>query len=262
MIRTIASTARISTKIIKDGSVAGRDAYCKELENNFFNRIEKYKRSQFDYIGKNINKILPTKLIQVEKLSLNKNIYTGAVMLASDSTKIIPADIVGYIVALKPQKIKEHFGGVSIGVLMHEMHHLFNYFTHPKIPNRIYKVSKIPAQDTNFEKFFVDNFQSPLLPSKCETKTEQLLKNFSTHKSDILQFFRYKLIDEIGAYYIGEKFANLHRSKLLQKQALPLESLVDVLYLREKLVMITDMLKTVLKSERNNLHKSHKTIRP
>ena len=57
MIRTIAGTARISTKIIKDGSITGRDKYCQKLEDKLYRRLEKYKRTQFDYIGKNIHEI-------------------------------------------------------------------------------------------------------------------------------------------------------------------------------------------------------------
>ena len=99
MIKTIAGTARISTRIIKDGSVAGRDRFCEKLEQKFYNHIEKYKHSQFDYIGKSLQLILPYKLIQVEKLPQNENIYSGAVMLANEVERTIPADIVGYIVS-------------------------------------------------------------------------------------------------------------------------------------------------------------------
>ena len=94
-----------------------------------------------------------------------------------------------------------------------------------------------------------------MFPSKCETKTEQLLQKMPEHKVDILQFLRYKLIDEIGAYYSGEKFEDFFNTKLSKKSDPYFESQVDILYLREKLVMITDMLKTVLKAKRDNLHK-------
>ena len=96
MIKTIAGTARISTRIIKDGSVAGRDRFCEKLEQKFYNHIEKYKHSQFDYIGKSLQLILPYKLIQVEKLPQNENIYSGAVMLANEVERTIPADIAQY----------------------------------------------------------------------------------------------------------------------------------------------------------------------
>ena len=257
MIRTIAGTARISTKIIKDGSVAGRDAYCKKLENKFFNKIEKYKRSQFDYIGKNLKEILPTKIIQVEKYPPNENIYNGAVVLGCEVKKTIPADVVGYIVMLKTGTKKNHFGGVSIEVLMHEIHHLFSYFTHPKVPSRIFKVSKLPTEN-NFEKFFVENFQSPISPKKCKEQTQKMLEQEENHKIDILQHIRYKLTDEIGAYCTGEEYAHLYRTKHSNKPEQYCESMVQTLYLREKLVMITDMLKTALKTERENLRKQYK----
>ena len=257
MIRTIAGTARISTKIIKDGSVAGRDAYCKKLENKFFNKIEKYKRSQFNYIGKNLNEMLPAKIIQVEKYPPNENIYNGAVVLGRDVKRTIPEDVLGYIVLLKTGQKNEHFGGVNINVLMHEIHHLFSYFTHPKLPNRIYRVSKLPTEN-NFEKFFVENFQSPMAPKKCKEQTQKMLEQEENHKIDILQHIRYKLTDEIGAYCTGEEYAHLYRTKHSNKPEQYCESMVQTLYLREKLVMITDMLKTALKTERENLRKQYK----
>lgn len=252
MIKTIAGTARISTVVIKDGSVTGRDAYCRKLENKFFNKIEKYKRSQFDYIGKNINKILPTKLIKIEKLPPDKNIYNGFVSLATEIKKTIPADVVGYFVAFKTGAKNPNFGGVSIEILMHEMHHLFNYFTHPKIPNRIYKVSKM-SSDNNFEKIFTEHFQSPMFPSKCKIAIEELLKNSKDHKIGILQYFRYKLIDEIGAYRSGEEYEHLFDAKHSNKPEEYFESMVQTLFLREKLAIVTDMLKTALKTERETI---------
>lgn len=252
MIRTIAGTARISTAIIKDGSVAGRDAYCKKLENRFFNKIEKYKRSQFDYIGKNLKEILPTKIIQVEKYAPNQIQYNGSVVLGGEAVRTIPADVLGYIVLLKTGQKREHFGGVSIEVLMHEIHHLFSYFTHPKVPNRIYKVSKLPTEN-NFEKFFVENFQSPLSPKKCKEQTQKMLEQEKEHQIDILQHIRYKLMDEIGAYRSGEEYAHLYRTKHSNKPEQYFESMVQTLFLREKLEIITNMLKNILKSERENL---------
>ena len=255
MIRTIAGTARISTTIIKDGSVAGRDAYCKKLENKFFNKIEKYKRSQFDYIGKNLKEILPTKIIQVEKYPQNENIYNGAVVLGCEVKKTIPADVVGYIVMLKTGTKKNHFGGVSIEVLMHEIHHLFSYFTHPKVPSRIFKVSKLPTEN-NFEKFFVENFQSPLSPTKCKEQTQKMLEQEKEHQIDILQHIRYKLMDEIGAYRSGEEYAHLHRMKHSKTPEIQTDSQIQVLFLRDKLADITEMLKSVLKKERDIIHKN------
>ncbi len=258
MIRTIAGTARIFTKIMKDGSIAGRDAYCKKLEDRFFNKIEKYKRSQFDYIGKNLKEILPTKIIQVEKYPQNENMYNGAVLLGCEAKKTIPADVVGYIVMLKTGQKREHFGGVSIEVLMHEIHHLFSYFTHPKVPNRIYKVSKLPTEK-NFEKFFVENFQSPVRPSKCKEQTQKLLEEENVHKINILQYLRYKLMDEIGAYRSGEEYAHLHRSKTSHNSEDYRESMIQTLFLRDKLADITEMLKNVLKQERDIIHKNNMT---
>ena len=257
MIRTIAGTARISTKIIKDGSVAGRDAYCKKLENRFFNKIEKYKRSKFDYIGKNLIEMLPAKIIQVEKYPPNENIYNGAVVLGREVKRTIPADVLGYIVLLKTGQKSEHFGGVNINVLMHEIHHLFSYFTHPKVPSRIFRVSKLPTEN-NFEKFFVENFQSPMTPKKCKEQTQKMLEQEENHKIDILQHIRYKLTDEIGAYCTGEEYAHLYRTKHSNKPEQYCESMVQTLFLREKLVMITDMLKTALKTERENLRRRYK----
>lgn len=257
MIRTIASTARISTKIIKDGSVAGRDAYCKKLENRFFNKIEKYKRSKFDYIAKNLIEMLPAKIIQVEKYPPNENIYNGAVVLGREVKRTIPADVLGYIVLLKTGQKSEHFGGVNINVLMHEIHHLFSYFTHPKVPSRIFRVSKLPTEN-NFEKFFVENFQSPMTPKKCKEQTQKMLEQEENHKIDILQHIRYKLTDEIGAYCTGEEYAHLYRTKHSNKPEQYCESMVQTLFLREKLVMITDMLKTALKTERENLRRRYK----
>lgn len=253
MIRTIAGTARISTKIIKDGSVAGRDCFCEKLEQKFYNRIEKYKHSQFDYIGKSLHSILPTKLIQVEKIPPKESIYNGAVILAQEVERTIPADIVGYIVSLKPGAKKNHFGGVSMEVLMHEIRHLFHYFTNPKIPNRIYRVSKLREGENNFEQFFVNNFQSPVRPSISKIETEKLLKKEKMYKVDILQFLRYKLIDEIGAYNSGEKFAAQYRAKKTPQTELDCQSQIQTLFLREKLAMISDMLKNTLKAERVSL---------
>ena len=252
MNRIIASTARISAKTIKDGSNIGRNKFCQKLEDKFYNRLKKYKHTQFDYISKNIHEILPTKLIQIDKLPQNEKTYDGAVMIATQVEKIIPADVVGYIVTLKPGHKKEHFGGVKIEVLMHEIHHLFNYFTHPKIPNRIYKISKIPS-DNNFEKFFVENFQSPMQPYKCKTQTEKLLAKECKHKIDLLQYFRYKLIDEIGAYQSGEHYANLFRKKMQDS----FQSNIDTLYLHGKLADINIMLRNALKQERENLSKPY-----
>lgn len=257
MIRTIAGTARISTKIIKDGSVAGRDRFCKKLEDKFYNKIEQYKRSQFDYIDKNLKEILPTKLIRVEKLSPDKNIYNGFVSLATELEKTIPADVVGYFVAFKTGAKKPNFGGVSIEVLMHEIHHLFSHFTHPKFPNRTYKVSKI-SPENNFEKFFVEHFQSPMYPSKCRKMTEELLEKEKEHKIDLLQYFRYKLIDEISAYKSGEEYAYLHRSKYSPEAQSYFDSQIQALFLRDKLADITEMLKNALKTERENLRKQPK----
>lgn len=256
MIKTIAGTARISTKIIKDGSVAGRDRFCEKLEQKFYNCIKKYKHSKFDYIGKNLQLILPYKLIQVEKLPQSDNIYNGAVMLANEVERTIPADIVGYIVSLKPGAKKNHFGGVSMEVLMHEIRHLFHYFTNPKIPNRIYRVSKLREGQNNFEQFFVNNFQSPVRPSISKIETEKLLKEVKTHNVDILQYLRYKLIEEIGAYNSGEKFSAQYRTQKCHQAEYDCQSQIQTLFLREKLAMVTDMLKNTLNAERESL-KSH-----
>lgn len=254
MIRTIAGTARISTKIIKDGSVAGRDAFCQKLENRFYNNMKGYKYPKFEHIGKNINQILPTKLVQVEKLPNDFGIYNGAVLLANEIEKTIPAEVVGYIVALNKNCKKVQFAGVSIEVLMHEIHHLFNYFTHPKVPNRIYKVASM-SKDNNFEQFFVKHFQSPMLPHRCKEATEELLEKEKDHKIDILQYLRYKLIDEIGAYATGESYADLYRSSRMQKTNTDLDSNIQTMYLHSKLADITLMLQNTLKTERNALCK-------
>ncbi len=253
MIRTIASTARIATKIIKDGSNSGRDKYCQKLEDKLYNRLKKYKRTQFDYIGKNVHEILPTKLIQVEKLPETFENCNGVVSLAQEVEKTVPADIVGYIVGyivgFNKDGKKKQFGGVKMEVLMHEMHHLFNYLTHPKVPNRIYKVSKISSK-INFEKFFVENFQSTMPPKKCKEATKKLLKREEKHKIDILQYFRYKLIDEIGAYRSGEHYSNLYSSK--SKECF--QSNIDAMQLETKLNDVTAILKKTLKTEREGVN--------
>lgn len=252
MIRTIAGTARIATKVIKDGSVAGRDKFCEKLEDKLYNRLVKYKRTQFDYIGKSLHSILPTKLIQVEKLPQSENIYNGAVMLAQEAEKTIPADIVGYIVSYKNNSKKEHFGGVAIDVLMHEVHHLFNYFTHPKIPNRIFKISKL-ISDVDFQKFFTDNFQSPINPEACKSAVKNLISKNDKNKINLLQYFRYKIIDEIGAYNSGKKYLMKYRQKHSNDRYEEYFDQVKVLHLQEKLDLISDMLRKSLKEERQKL---------
>ena len=252
MIRTIASTARIATKIIKDGSVAGRDKFCKKLEDKLYNRLAKYKRTQFDYIGKNLQSILPYKLIQVEKLPQSDNIYNGAVMLAQEAERTIPADVVGYIVSYKNNSKKEHFGGVAIDVLMHEAHHLFNYLTHPKIPSRIFKVSKI-VSEYDFQKFFTDNFQSTVKPEVCEAAVKNLISKNDKNKMDLLQYFRYKIIDETGAYNSGKKYLTKYRQKHSNDRYEEYFDQVKVLHLQEKLDLISDMLRQLLKEERQKL---------
>ena len=249
MIKTLASTAKISTKIIKDGSNTGRDKYCQKLEDKLYKRLKKYKRTQFDYIGKNVHEIVPTKLIQIEKLPESFENCNGYVCLAQEVEKTIPADIVGYIVGFKQNGKKNQFGGVKMEVLMHEMHHLFNYLTHPKIPSRIYKVSNLPSKN-NFEKFFVEHFQSPMPPKKCKEATEKLLKREKKHKINILQYFRYKLIDEIGAYHSGEHYSDLYSLKSKEYS----QNNVDVMQLDIKLKDVTAILKKTLKTEREGLN--------
>jgi len=259
MIQTIAGTARIATKIIKNGSVAGRDAFCQKLENQLFTSLEKYQHTQFDYIEKNIRKFLPDKYIWVEKLPKSKKKYGGSVMLAREKERTIPADIIGYILTYKTGAPKEHFGGVRIEVLMHEIHHLFNYFTHPKVPNRIYKVSKIPSEK-NFERFFVEHFQSPMPPHKCKTQTEKLLENQKDYKIDILQYLRYKLIDEIGAYETGEMYRDLYHLKHIHKPRPAIDSHIQTMCLHSKLADITAMLKQALKNERSAISKTAHSV--
>ena len=252
MMRILAGTARISTKIIKDGSVKGRNEFCQKLENKFYNRIKYYKHRSFSCIEENIKEILPTKLVQVEKLPDDFERYNGAVLLANEANKPLPAEVVGYIVALKPNSKKEHICGVSVEVLMHEIHHLFHHMTHPKIPNRIYKVSKL-SKDFNFEQFFVEHFQSSMLPWKCKEETEKLLEKEKEHKIDLLQYFRYKLIDEIGAYETGETYANLNRSMKKKNPTTTLESRIQTMYLHSKLADITIMLQNALNVERKKI---------
>ena len=127
------------------------------------------------------------------------------------------------------------------------------YFTNPKIPNRIYKVSKLRDGENNFEQFFVNNFQSPVRPSISKVETEKLLKKETVHNVDILQFLRYKLIEEIGAYNSGEKFSAQYRTKKSHQEDYDCQSQIQTLFLREKLSMITDMLKNVLKTEREGM---------
>lgn len=252
MIRTIAGTARIATKVIKDGSVAGRDKFCEKLEDKLYRKLTKYKRTQFEYIGKNIQQILPAKLIMVEKIPKEDEFYSGSVLLANDAQKIIPADVVGYIVSYKNNSKKEHFGGVAIDVLMHEAHHLFNYFTHPKIPNRIFKISKL-ISDVDFQKFFTDNFQSPIKPEACKFAVKNLIKKNDKNKIDLLQYFRYKIIDEIGAYNSGKKYLMEYRQKHSNDRYEEYFDQVKVLHLQEKLDLISDMLRKSLKEERQKL---------
>lgn len=250
MINTIAKTARISTKTIRDGSVFGRDAFCEKLENKLYNRLSKYKHTQFEYIGDIIRNILPTKLISVEKISKSDEFCSGSVHLANDTQNIIPADVVGYIVTYKNNYKKEHFGGVAIDVLMHEVHHLFNYFTHPKIPARILKISKLPSDKYNFQEFFVKHFQSPKTPKDCAIATEKLISENDKYKIDLLQYFRYKIIDEIGAYNSGKEFLFKYRQKHPKNKNKEYSDQVKILHLREKLDLISDMLKDAIKAER------------
>lgn len=252
MIKSITGTARISTKIIKDGSVSGRDRYCQKLENELYSRLEKYKRTQFDYIENNIHEILPTKIIKVEKYPAEENRYNGSVSLGQEVINTIPAGIAGYFVLLKANCKKVQFGGVSFETLMHEAHHLFSYFTHPKVPSRIFKTSKI-SENENFEQFFVEHFQSFEPTEKCISETKKILKKYKKDKINILQLFRYKLMEEIGAYKSGQHYSDKYAAGKSIKNYKPSNNMIKFMHLEKKLDIISDLLKKSINKERAKL---------
>ncbi len=252
MIKSITGTARISTKIIRDGSVSGRDRYCRELEDKLYNRLEKYKHTKFDYIEKNICEILPTKCIQVKKYPKEETKYNGSVFLGQEVINTIPAGIAGYFVLLKANCKKVQFGGVSFETLMHEAHHLFSYFTHPKVPSRIFKSSKI-SKNENFEQFFVDHFQSFEPSEKCISETKKLLKKYKKDRINLLQLFRYKLMEEIGAYKSGQHYSDKYAASKSIKNYKPSNNMIKFMHLEEKLDIISDLLKKSIDKERAKL---------
>ena len=252
MIRTISGTARISTKIIKCGSPDGRDKFCRRLEDKLYERLEKYKRTQFDYIEKNIYEILPTKYVKVQKYPKEEKKYNGSVFLGQESVKTVPADVVGYVILLKADCKKIQFGGVSFETLMHEAHHLFSYFTHPKVPSRIFKSSKI-SENENFEQFFVDHFQSFEPTRKCIAATKKILKKYKKDNVNILQLFRYKLMEEIGAYNSGRYYTDKYAASKSIKNYKPSKDMTKLMHLEEKLDIVSNMLKKCIDKERRGI---------
>ena len=158
----------------------------------------------------------------------------------------------GYFMLLKANCKKVQFGGVSFETLMHEAHHLFSYFTHPKVPNRILKTSKI-SKNENFEQFFVDHFQSFEPSEKCISETKKILKKYEKDKINILQLFRYKLMNEIGAYKSGQHYSDKYAAGKSIKNYKPSNNMIKFMHLEEKLDIISDLLKKSLDKERAKL---------
>ena len=149
----------------------------------------------------------------------------------------------------------EHFAGVFTDTLMHETDHLFSYLTNPKYVKRLIKVSQNNETAQDCEQFFINNIQSPVDKNVFESNlnkfTDELISK--TEITDILQNFRYKTINEINAYNAGKKF--LFKERLLnpQKNYPEYHDQTEILHLKEKLDILSKLLREKIQTERTNL---------
>ncbi len=148
----------------------------------------------------------------------------------------------------------EDFAGVSIDTLMHESDHLFSYLTNPKYIKRMLKVSEYENEKQSYEKFFVNNIQSPMKPEEFKTKLYHFIKIDTPDEIqiDVLQNFRYKLINEINAYNAGMKYTTKYRNLNPDKIYEPYYNQVEVLNLNEKLDIVTKLTETSIAETRKS----------
>ena len=161
-------------------------------------------------------------------------------------------NITGYVVKLNNTHTQEDFAGVNIEVLMHESDHLFSYFTNPKYVQRLIKVSKSETEELCYEKFFTDYFQSPISTEECTSALKDFITNLvpKEQKIDVLQNFRYKLINEINGYNTGNKYLRKERELYPDKEYPAIFNQVQIMHLKEKLKMLSEILKETIQEER------------
>jgi len=254
----IANSARINAKYIKNGSVQGRYECVQKLEDKFYTRINQYKnrnKCTFDYIKNAYSYVLEgNKTVVTHPLNADTANYSGVWLAENPERKNGTRTILGYFVELLVNRKNEDFAGVSIDTLMHESDHLFSYLTNPKYIKRMLKVSEYENEKQSYEKFFVNNIQSPMKPEEFKTKLYHFIKIDTPDEIqiDVLQNFRYKLINEINAYNAGMKYTTKYRNLNPDKIYEPYYNQVEVLNLNEKLDIVTKLTETSIAETRKS----------
>ncbi|MBS6602560.1 MAG: hypothetical protein KH301_02225 [Brachyspira sp.] len=259
----ILKTAFIPISQIKpNGSPEGRYKHAQNLMTDFYNNIKDEFGTHdvpLEKIKKAYLKVLPShKRLEVHKLPQ----YTpndGSVYIGMNKKR----NIEGYIVNLKPNYygIVQGLGLQEFGTLMHESDHLFSYFTNPKYVKRIIIMCENGYRDKNYFKFFDNELQSVKkqnrkdLKSVLYKKLEKYFKNKSSaQKINTLQDFRYRLINERNAYNTGNTYQSMiedYHPGILSQKTSPVK--VNRFYFDEKIEVISNMLKNVIRTEREKL---------
>ncbi|HIS37738.1 TPA: hypothetical protein IAC10_14125 [Candidatus Scatousia excrementigallinarum] len=251
-----------TTQIKPDGSVKGRYKYAQTLMTEFYNTIKDEFGTHdvsLEKVKKAYLKVLPPhKRLEIHKLPQGAP-NDGSVYIGMNKKR----NIEGYIVNLKPNYygIVQGLGLQEFGTLMHETDHLFSYFTNPKYVKRIIIMCENGYRDKKYFKFFDNELQSVKKQNRNDLKTvlykklEKYFKNKSAaQKINTLQDFRYRLINERNAYKTGNTYQALiedyHPGILSQKTA-PVQ--VNRFYIDEKIEVISNMLKNVIRAEREKL---------
>ena len=255
----IGKTARLPGKFIKNGSLSDRYKCVQELEDKFYQRIQRYKsagKDAFEYINKAYSYVLEGKnIIQTIPLSPEKANFSVVYPAENAISKNGTRNILGYIVELLVNRTDEQFAGVFTDTLMHETDHLFSYLTNPKYVTRIIKVSQNSTTAENCEKFFINNIQSPVNINSFERKLNRFVKNEISKSQliDILQNFRYKTINEINAYNTGKKYLFKERLSNPERIYPQYHDQVEIQNLRGKFDILNEVLRKTLQTERKEI---------
>lgn len=187
------------------GSEAQRRQLCEKMLKKTFELLnaELEKSSEIDVIQirKCIKKVLPRKniILSVSENNQNEN-YLNYIIDNDDKIK-------GYYISLMPNS-NGKFDNRYLNTILHEIWHLFELITNPKIGARF---NNIDREDLKIYYSFYTKYiySENIIGSK---KIRSLLKEFMDRfrekdKINILQHMRYDLKGEKDAYDMANKYA-------------------------------------------------------
>lgn len=239
-------SAHIPLKNFVDkGSYQQRIEHAKKLNEKFFNtlqeRIKEGKISPFDY-EKTLKETIPENIkiifrTYIQKFLAHDGAYVAA--LVNDEEEVDVLEI--QIPCRELQNGKTVIDKSDSDTFMHENFHLFAKIANPKHSAR----SNIGKKSNKFYYNHIYTCMHDKFGLKEQFKWRKKLKNFLNgndldYRINILQNFRYRLLEEKLAYAEGEKYDKPN-------------SVYKFFYFEEKLDIIKKLLyKTIKKARKEN----------